>query len=74
MHYIWQYRLWNFTNMSTVDGRSVRIIDPGTLNTDAGPDFFNAKIEATPAQATAKSEEENAAFDVFFNKLKHIFK
>ena len=45
MHYIWQYRLWNFTNMSTVDGRSVRIIDPGTLNTDAGPDFFNAKIE-----------------------------
>jgi hypothetical protein len=36
--------------------------------------FFNAKIEATPAQATAKSEEENAAFDVFFNKLKHIFK
>ena len=45
MHYIWQYRLWNLTNMSTVDGRSVRIIDPGTLNTDAGPDFFNAKIE-----------------------------
>ena len=36
--------------------------------------FFNAKIEATPAQATAKSEEEDAAFDVFFNKLKHIFK
>ena len=45
MHYIWQYRLWSLSEMTTVDGRSVRIIDPGTLNTDAGPDFFNAKIE-----------------------------
>lgn len=45
MQYIWQHRLWNLTAPSTVDGRRVRIIDPGTLNTDAGPDFFNAKIE-----------------------------
>ena len=45
MQYIWQHRLWSLADMSTVDGKSVRIIDPGTLNTDAGPDFFNAKIE-----------------------------
>lgn len=30
--------------MHTVDGRPVHIIDPGRLNTDAGPDFFNAKV------------------------------
>ncbi|MBE6310295.1 MAG: DUF2851 family protein [Bacteroidales bacterium] len=45
MQYIWQHRLWNASAMTTVDGRRINIIDPGTLNTDAGPDFFNAKIE-----------------------------
>ena len=45
MQYIWQHRLWSLTEMSTVDGRSVRVIDPGTLNNDSGPDFFNAKIK-----------------------------
>lgn len=45
MQYIWQHRLWCITEMFTVNGCRVRIIDPGTLNTDSGPDFFNAKIE-----------------------------
>ena len=31
--------------MVTNDGRRVRVIDPGLLNTDSGPDFFNAKVE-----------------------------
>lgn len=44
MQYIWQHRLWSLADMTTVDGKPIRIIDPGTLNTDAGPDFFNAKI------------------------------
>lgn len=27
------------------DGRMVRIVNPGLLNTDSGPDFFNAAVE-----------------------------
>ncbi|MBD5193501.1 MAG: DUF2851 family protein [Bacteroidales bacterium] len=45
MHYIWQHRLWSQHDLHTVDGQKVTIIDPGRINTDAGPDFFNAKIK-----------------------------
>lgn len=45
MQYVWQHKLWSADRMTTNDGRRVRIIDPGVLNTDAGPDFFNAKVE-----------------------------
>lgn len=44
MQYVWQHRLWNVPALTTVDGRRVEVIDPGLPNTDAGPDFFNAKI------------------------------
>ena len=45
MQYVWQHRLWCSEDMVTNDGRRVRVLDPGLLNTDAGPDFFNAKVE-----------------------------
>ena len=45
MQYVWQHRLYGLETMQTVDGRRLRVISPGMLNTDAGPDFFNAKIE-----------------------------
>ncbi len=44
MQYVWQHRLLEQTGLVTVDGRRVSVIDPGRLNTDAGPDFFNAKV------------------------------
>ena len=44
MQYVWQHRLYSAAPMATVDGVPVSIIDPGRLNTDAGPDFFNAKV------------------------------
>ncbi len=44
MQYVWRFRLWPDLSMMTADGRRVDIIDPGTLNTGSGPDFFNAKV------------------------------
>lgn len=44
MHYVWQHRLVRAEDLVTVDGRKVQVIDPGRLNRDAGPDFFNAKV------------------------------
>jgi len=45
LHYIWKHRLYVSDNFKTTDGTALEIIDPGTHNTDAGPDFFNAKIK-----------------------------
>ena len=44
MQYVWQHRLGLRPGMTTVDGRPLTVLDPGTLNTNSGPDFFNAKV------------------------------
>lgn len=44
MQYVWQHRLWPTGRLKTTAGQSIDILDPGVLNTGAGPDFFNAKI------------------------------
>ncbi len=44
MQYVWQHRLWMPSDMKTVDGHRIDVVDPGLLNKDAGPDFFNAKV------------------------------
>ena len=45
LQYLWQYQLFDTTNLKTTSGDSLEILNPGTLNHDAGPDFFNAKIK-----------------------------
>ena len=45
LHYVWKYKLYAATSLATTDGRPVQVIDPGMQNTDAGSDFFNAKIK-----------------------------
>jgi len=44
LHYVWQNKLFTSHDLITIDGEQVEIIDVGRINTDAGPDFFNAKI------------------------------
>ena len=43
LHYIWKYQRFK-TNIYTTDGKAIKIENPGSTNTDAGPDFTNAKI------------------------------
>ncbi len=45
LHYVWQNKLFASQDIKTTDGERVEIIDVGRINTDAGPDFFNAKIK-----------------------------
>ncbi len=41
---LWRSRMLGLP-LSLETGESVRVIDPGTLNRDSGPDFFNAKVK-----------------------------
>jgi len=45
LHYIWRYRLLNISELKSEDGQILEIISPGFHNTDAGPDFLNARIK-----------------------------
>ena len=45
LHYIWKFKKFNFGNAKTVSNLPIVIIDTGTANLNAGPDFFNAKMK-----------------------------
>lgn len=45
LHYTWRHKLLPAGELSTTDGRRVEVIDPGLHNSNAGPDFFNAKVK-----------------------------
>lgn len=42
--YLWKSRMFG-RKLTDGDGRCLEVIDPGKLNTDSGPDFFNSKIK-----------------------------
>lgn len=44
LHYLWKYRLLN-PNLQLISGESCEIIEVGLHNSNAGPDFFNARIK-----------------------------
>ncbi len=45
LHEVWSQQLFRTASLESHEGLSVTIIDPGTPNTDTGPDFLNAKIQ-----------------------------
>jgi len=44
LHYVWKHKLYENEALMTEEGVSFEVIDPGMYNSNAGPDFFNAKI------------------------------
>ena len=44
LHYIWRFQLLDHAFLRTAADAIVQILHPGIHNTDAGPDFFNAKV------------------------------
>ncbi len=44
LYYIWQFQRFSPVDLQTTDGNPLRIEKIGYRNTDAGPDFFDARI------------------------------
>ena len=44
LQFIWRFGLFHLEEMATTAGEKLEIVNRGTLNPDAGPDFFNAQI------------------------------
>ena len=44
LQYIWQFQYYNRSELRTEQGDTLQIIEPGTWNTNQGPDFMAAKI------------------------------
>ena len=44
LHYVWQYKKFDFSNLKTVREESLHIINVGSYLQQTGPDFFNAQV------------------------------
>ncbi|MBQ6964607.1 MAG: DUF2851 family protein [Bacteroidaceae bacterium] len=45
LHYVWKHKIFPLHELRTTDGRRVEVLNPGIHNTDAGPDFTEAKLK-----------------------------
>lgn len=62
--FLWQYTMLG-RHLYDTSGRRIDIIDPGRLNKDAGPDFFNAKIKVDGTEWVGNIEIHIKASDWF---------
>ncbi len=44
LHYLWRTRRFEGTNLHTTQGEPLQILQPGTHNSDGGPDFTDARL------------------------------
>src|ERR1700744_4452857 len=45
LHYVWKFRLFDRTDLTTTTGEIIDVQSVGIPNTDSGPDFSNARIK-----------------------------
>ncbi|MES2418960.1 MAG: DUF2851 family protein [Bacteroidota bacterium] len=45
LHFIWRFRLYGAQKLWATSGEQIEVVRQGILNTNAGPDFSNAKIK-----------------------------
>ena len=71
LHYIWQYRLLTSIDLCCTGGQELKIIHPGMLNKNAGPDFSAAKLRIGGQLWAGDVELHVKASDWFLHQHQH---
>ena len=71
LHYIWQSKKFELTELRSTNGQLIQILDFGYLNTDSGPDFFNAQIgySLLGSSTLGNPFTHNCTYSVLFTDL-----
>ncbi|MCX6231045.1 MAG: DUF2851 family protein [Bacteroidetes bacterium] len=70
LHYLWKYKLLKGELMLT-NGDKLEIIHQGMHNTDAGPDFFNARLKIADTIWAGNVEIHVKSSDWFLHRHQH---
>jgi len=68
LHYLWKYRYFKNQSLKTETGERLEIINTGTYNRNAGPDFLNAKIKIGNTVWAGNIEIHKSASDWYKHK------
>ncbi len=63
LHFIWQFQLFSKSDLKTRSGKKLLVLDPGQHNSDAGPDFLNARLQLNELEWLGHVEIHTKASD-----------
>ena len=63
LQYIWQFQYFNLNGLVTEEGELLQIIHPGSINSNQGPDFTDAKIKINETVWAGSIEIHNNTSD-----------
>lgn len=71
LHYIWQHQYFDKAGLATFQGEPVTIYKPGFYNTNAGPDFEQAKLKMGELQWVGSVEIHLKSSDYLAHRHQH---
>lgn len=71
LHHLWQLKRLPLNRLRLTNGKTFYVINPGWLNPDSGPDFFNAQIEMDGMIWTGNVEIHLKSSDWYLHQHQH---
>jgi Protein of unknown function (DUF2851) len=71
LHYLWQFQQFDKSNLQTISSEKISVLKTGILNTDAGPDFTNARLQINEIEWVGNVEIHIKSSDWQLHKHQH---